>query len=215
MGMGAGLAHIRSLVYRPASPSVQRRLSKKGTPICIFPRGQGKRDYGTTIYIVCHFVSKVCHFGNCGGCQGCVRGVEWGGLGRGPPSLRQAQDRLYLPPRTGEEGLEDTSICIMCVILGHFVAGSLLLQTVAERFCLVGLCLLHEGMIVLMFGMCQGAEEPEIARRKRRWRSEARGGLVSNQPLRGDSAGLVGMDSHVRGNDGGGGPGQRVRALLL
>ena len=48
--------------------------------------------------------------------------------------------------------------------MGHFVAGSLFRQAVAEQFCLVGLCLLHEGMIVLMFGMCQGAEEPEIAR---------------------------------------------------
>ena len=43
-------------------------------------------------------------------------------------------------------------------ILGHFVAGSLFRQTVAERSCLVGLCLLHGGMIVLMFGMCQGTE---------------------------------------------------------
>ena len=52
----------------------------------------------------------------------------------------------------------------MCVILGHFVAGSLFRQTVAERFCPVGLCLLDGGMIALMFGRCQGIEEPEITR---------------------------------------------------
>ena len=79
-----------------------------------------------------------------------------GGLRGGP--------HLYLPPSAEEEGLGDTSVYIMCVNLGHFVAGSLFRQTVAERFCPVGLCLQHGGMIVLMFGMCQGTKEPQTTR---------------------------------------------------
>ena len=91
MGMGAGLAHIRGLVYRPASLSVQRRWSKKGPLICIFPRGQGEGGLGD-IYILCVILYQKCVISGLWECQGYVRGVEWGGLRRGPPSVSSPAD---------------------------------------------------------------------------------------------------------------------------
>ena len=78
----------------------------RGNPFCTFPRGTGGRGIEREpLCIMCDILW-----------QSAILSGPWN-----PPSLRQAQDRLYLSPLTGEEGLGETSIyhvtfCVISVV---------------------------------------------------------------------------------------------------